>query len=318
MRRTIFETLFASRISKMTILENDIAHSREFEMGTYLRSMKSMYENAVLQNGEVYDTAFELTGGFTDISSASILQDSRIIKILRYAIAPTISQMKFGQFFGLSSVDRFENDKISLRTAKYTELEKIASEIADFASKNIDQTRFIWLADNSLNSELVRSYAKKWTCSIAADQNAQTTYRNWRKEQQEQAIVSEIISLGYTKSGFTGIVNQTTDINIGEYTKEIKVRGRTTQKADIVVRSKTSKRLVLIEAKAVGVEIDATKRIKECSDKASDWRSSVGLDSPIIVAVIAGFFTKNNISNLESSGINVVWEHRLSDLGIHL
>ena len=78
----------------------DIAKSREFEMAVYLESMESMYENAVIQNGEIYDLAFNITAGFSAISKQTILEDSRIIKTLRYAVPPTISQMKFGQIFG--------------------------------------------------------------------------------------------------------------------------------------------------------------------------------------------------------------------------
>jgi hypothetical protein len=297
----------------MTI-ESDIAQSREYEMRTYLSSMKAMYENAVTQNDDVYDIAFELTRGFSKITGASVLEDSRIIKALRYAVAPTISQMKFGQFFALNSIDKFENDKVPKNTAKYKELAKIAGEIAQFTNENLDKSRFVWLADKTLNSDLAHSYAKKWTCSIAADQNAQTAYRNWRKVQQEQAIVTKLIALGYVKSGYRGVITKQTDINIGEYTQEIKVKGRTTQKADVVFRSKKSKKLVLVEAKAVGVEIDATKRIKECCDKANDWVSSTDLRSANIVTVIAGFFTLNNIANLEASRVHVVWEHRLAGL----
>ena len=116
------------------------------------------------------------------------------------------------------------------------------------------------------------------------------------------------------KSSFSGIIREHTDINLGEYTQELRVKGRTLQKADLIVRSKVDGKLVLIEAKAVGVEIDSTKRIKECCDKANDWRSSKHLKSPTVVAVIAGFFGKSGIENLGASKVKVVWEHRLSDL----
>ena len=81
---------------------------------------------------------------------------------------------------------------------------------------------------------------------------------------------------------------------------------------------KKSEKLVLIEAKAVGVELDSTKRIKECCDKANDWSSSNKLKDPKIVTVIGGFFNINGINNLKASEIGVVWEHRLSDLKIYL
>jgi hypothetical protein len=297
----------------MAILD-DIAHSREYEMRTYLRSMKAMYENAVAQNGEVYDIAFSLTNGFSRIGEDAIIEDSRVIKVLRYAVAPTISQMKFGQLFGLNSIGTFENERVPQSGPKHDQLKAIANHIARFATDNLDNSRFVWLANSDLHVELAYSYAKKWTCSIAADQNAQTAYRNWRKDLQEHAIVDKLISCGYIRSGFTGVVKKATDIKLGEYTQEIRVKGRTVQKADIVFRSRKSKKLVLVEAKAVGVEIDATKRIKECCDKSNDWSSSLDLRSPVVVAVIAGFFTPSNISNLEASRVLVVWEHRLNDL----
>ena len=63
---------------------SDIARSREYEMKTYVNSMRAIYENAVLQNVEVFDIASAETKAFTEISPAAIIADSRIIRILRY------------------------------------------------------------------------------------------------------------------------------------------------------------------------------------------------------------------------------------------
>lgn len=295
-------------------LQNDLRLSREYEMRVYLDSMREMYDDAVEQNGELYDIAFALTDSFRAITSQAILADSRLIKTLRYAIAPTISQMKFGQMFGLNSVERFERSRVSGTSSTARELTRIAPRIAKFISENIDRTRFIWLDDPSQYSNLAQGYAKKWTCSMAADQNAQTNYRNWRKQKQEHSIADHLLSLKYAKSAHKGLISQATDIGIGEFTQEIRVQGRTIQRADLVFRSRKSRKLVLLEAKAVGVELDATKRIKECCDKANDWSASAALGDPQIVAVIAGFFTEHNIANLSASNIRIVWEHRLSDL----
>ncbi|NJN61640.1 MAG: XamI family restriction endonuclease, partial [Coleofasciculaceae cyanobacterium RL_1_1] len=297
-------------------LADDLQRSRECEMQAYLNSMQAIYDSTLQQNSEIYEIAAQLTQNFAEITPDAILADSRIIKILRYAIAPSISQMKFGQFFGLKSLSDYENDKLQPGTAKYRQLADIAPDLAQFAITNLDLRRFLWLVDeiSPQTLPLALHYAQQWTCSLAADQNAQTRYRNWRKNLQEHAIAATLIELGYTKSRFTGTVDRQTDINIGEYTQERKVRGRTVQKADLVVRSKRSKQLILIEAKAVGVEIDSTKRIKECCDKANDWRSAQSLGSSVVITVIAGFFTPTGIDNLHKSKIQIVWEHRLEDL----
>lgn len=119
-------------------LADDLKRSREYEMRTYLDSKKAMYENALAQNGETYDIARDSTSDFQNITAAAICADSRIIKILRYAIAPSISQMKFGQFFGLLSIGKFENDRLEPGKTKHNALRKIAPQIAKFAIENLD------------------------------------------------------------------------------------------------------------------------------------------------------------------------------------
>lgn len=295
-------------------LDDDIRRSREYEMETYLNSMESMYKNAVLQNGENFDNGFLLTKGFTEITGEALLTDSRIIGILRYCIAPTISQMKLGQILDLKTTKDFEENRLTPTTNAYRKLVQVANKAASFINERIDKTRFVWLDDITLDSALVRDFAKKWTCSLAADQNAQTRYRNWRKQLQEQKLIRFVIQRGYVASGYTAPIERAGDIRIGEFRPETKVKGRTIQKADLVLRCRQTKKLVLIEAKAVGVELDATKRIKECADKSRDWRSSAALENPDIIAVIAGFFSETQLENLKSAGVRFVWEHRIEDL----
>jgi hypothetical protein len=296
-------------------LARDIARSREFEMKTYIESMASMYQSSVTQNGMLFDLAMELTDEFESVSGAAILRDSRIVKILRYCVAPSISQMKFGQFFGLPSTEALEKERIT-KAVPLRKLEAIAPRIAKFVADHFDHDRFLWLSRKLSQTQraLAQAYARSWTCSLIADQNAQTEYRNWRKTLQETRIENELIRLGYTKSAYKGDVERVTDINVGSYSKERRVKGRTVQKADLVVHRKRGKRIVLVEAKAVGVEVDAYKRVKECCDKASDWRTNVRLENPKVVVVVAGFLTETNVSTLRAAKIEVVWEHRLGSL----
>jgi hypothetical protein len=287
--------------------------SRELEEKIYLSAMSDMYKDALKKNIEIYECASKLTKSFTNIDQHSIVSDSRIIKILRYAISPSISQMKFGQFFGLNSIDVLENRKIT-GGSSLAILQKLAPEIANFINENIDSSRFFWRDDITKITDEAERYAKMWTCSISADQNAQTAYRNWRKERQENAIKQKLFSFEYNISEFKGVLSKLDDLRVGEFTTETRVKGRTRQKADVVCRSRRSGQLILIEAKAVGVELDATKRIKECCDKASDWRSASELGAPTVVSVIAGFFNETNIGNLQASDIHIMWEHDLNEM----
>jgi hypothetical protein len=282
-------------------------------MKTYISSMSNMYANALTQNGMLFDIAMQITGKFRSITPEAIRSDSRIIKILRYCVAPSISQMKFGQLFGLSSTDPFEREKV-VSGARVRELISVAPKIADFVADHFDRTRFIWIDERLSQEQLELSYryAKNWTCALIADQNAQTEYRNWRKTLQETRIEHAVIALGYVRSDYSGDIRNRTDINVGTFTKERRVHGRTVQKADMIVHSKNGQRLILIEAKAIGVELDAYKRVKECCDKASDWKNNKGLVDLKIVAVVAGFLSETNIETLQKSGVSVVWEHDIA------
>ncbi len=284
-------------------------------MRIYVDSMRKLYATALLQNGEIYDIAFGLTDGFRRITGHSVGSDTRIIRILRYVVAPTFSQMKFGQLFGFDTMEKFERARIVSSQA----LEKHATlfeQISVFVNENLDRDRFVWLSSPMKRGlrALAEDFARKWTCSLVSDQGAQTAYRNWRKQQQEAAIERHLIHHGYIRSAFVGTVRTVTDVPIGEYTRETKVRGISTQKADFVVRRRRDGKLLLIEAKAVGVALDAFKRVKECCDKAHSWYSSPELGAPLTVAVLGGFFAETNIHALRDSGVEVAWEFDLSTL----
>lgn len=262
----------------------------------------------------IYDIANDLTDGFRRISADAVIADSRIIQTLRYSMAPAFSQMKMGQVVGISSTAGFEKHKAT-RGRTMARLRLVAAAICDRVSQRICHPRFPWLADPSLDTKANRAIAKAITCNLAADQSAQTKYRTFRKHMQESAIEAKLKELGYVQSPSTTPISRYSDLVPGQYRTESRiVGGREIQKADIVYRSTRTGNLVLVEAKAVGVQLDATKRVKECCNKASDWRSSRELREPTVIAVLAGHFTATTLANLKASDVKVVWEHRLDML----
>jgi len=79
------------------------------------------------------------------------------------------------------------------------------------------------------------------------------------------------------------------------------------------VRPSEADRLCCIEAKAVGIRIDSTKRLKELNDKCTDWaRSSLPITT---VGVLAGFFNAIElIATIKKRGIPIFFEHELGEL----
>lgn len=298
----------------MINIERELQAAEAFETDLFFRMARTLYNDCETQCDSLFDITMELTNGFRDISPEVIIDDSRIIKVLRYCMLPVISQMKLGQLVDISTTKDFEDTRIT-NGDKFRKLVIIAPKLCRLFKEYMDWQRFLWIQTDMTEDQfdLACEYAKKWTCSLIANQNSNTAFRNWRKELQETSAVNQAVRAGYTSVATRRIITNINDILPGQYSRECRVQGRNVQKADIVVRLKHSKRLLLIEAKAIGVRIDAFKRIKECREKFDDWKQSFG-DSVEVGVVLSGFIPEREYMSLIEEGAHVFWEHRENDL----
>lgn len=290
----------------------DIIASEKFETGIFFNMARELYDTCSIQCEELFQTALALTCEFSAITPPAILSDSRIIKILRYCMLPVISQMKLGQLIGINTTGVFEDKLVDHGSSLYKKLQAIAPPLCQLFNDYLDKQRFIWLS-TELNEEqkaLAVRYSKNWTCSLISNQNSNTIFRNWRKELQETTAVEQLVKAGYTSAPDRKIISSVEDLLPGQFTRECKVQGINIQKADIVVRLKKSKKLLLIEAKAIGVRIDAFKRIKECRDKFNDWRQAFGRNGAEYGALLSGFIPESECRSINEDGGMIFWEHK--------
>ncbi len=297
----------------MSILE-ELKRSEDFETEIFFRMARTLYQDCSTQCENLFDIAMDRTCGFRNITPEVILSDSRIIKVLRYCMLPVISQMKLGQLVNLSSTKEFEDNLIS-SGIRYTTLKKVAPQLCKLFVDYMDSQRFLWLQTEVTEDQyaLAAEYAKRWTCSLISNQNSSTAFRNWRKELQETSAVNQVVKAGYTSVTTRRIISDVSDLLPGQYSRECRIQGRNVQKADLVVRLKGSNKLLLIEAKAIGVRIDAFKRIKECREKFDDWKQTFG-DAVEVGVVLSGFIPEREYQSLIDEGIHVFWEHKENDL----
>ncbi len=298
----------------MEKIERELQASEVYETDVFFRMARTLYNDCETQCDNLFDITMEKTDSFRNISPDVLVEDSRIIKVLRYCMLPVISQMKLGQLVDLSSTKDFEDARIT-NGEKYRKLVTIAPKLCHLFNEYMDWQRFLWLQTEMPEDQfaLASEYAKKWTCSLIANQNSNTAFRNWRKELQETSAVNQAVRAGYTSVATRRIITNINDILPGQYSRECRVQGRNVQKADIVVRLKHSNKLLLIEAKAIGVRIDAFKRIKECREKFDDWKQTFG-DSVEVGVVLSGFIPEREYLSLVEEGAHVFWEHRENDL----
>ena len=120
-------------------------------------------------------------------------------------------------------------------------------------------------------------------------------------------------ALAASQSPRLGGISSADDIQPGHFVREQKILFGKRQKADLTARPGLAEKLICVEAKAVGIRIDSTKRLKELNDKHTDWIGS-GLNV-MVVGVCAGFFNEIElIATARSRGIPIFWEHNLDQL----
>lgn len=292
-------------------IDRQCVRSEKEEVRIFFRKAREFYITASREGEELYDLAFERTREFRSIRGSTLIQSPRIIKILRYLLVPSISQMKLGQIVGMSSTAGVEDGSAITPN--------LSVKLARILRQNLDRSRFVWHQTrlNSRQRALAMVYAKRWTLSLLANQNAATNFRNWRKDLQENKIERAIMEASFRLLPNRPTIREVETISPGTFVKESKVGRRSPQKADFVLRARGGRGLIALEAKAVGVKIDAYKRIKEVRDKATAWSRLFG-DRIETIAVIAGFIPSSEVESLSDSGIRFYWEHDLRGLTRYL
>lgn len=317
------------------LLLREMRRSEAEEEGIYKQLTLTLFRELQEPLKRLYDEMAAATSQLTELTPRVVQEHPRIIKVLRYCLAPTISQMRLGQIIELDSTEGFEEKNIRPGDQQ-------ASRLVRWFEDYLDRERFPWIdrADMpAVERGIAEHYAKLCTVALVSNQNTATKYRNQRKERQEKAIAGALGAMGLVfqdklgpppaprarrKKGDPphpprprrpGGIDAVADVRPGHFVKEKKILGGSEkrQKSDLTARPSAEEALCCIEAKAVGIRIDSTKRLKELNDKYTDWQKS-GL--PIItVGVCAGFFNAIElIATIQKRGIPIFFEHDLERL----
>jgi hypothetical protein len=318
-------------------LLREMRRSEADEERTYKELTLGLFRELQAPLKRLYDEAVAATADFMALTPQAVQDNPKIVKVLRYCLAPVISQMRLGQILELDSTEGFEE-----RAERPTDAQ--AARLAQWFTDYLDRERFPWAAHSAgplteAERRIAGHYAKLCTVALVSNQNTATRYRNLRKERQERAIAGALEALGLRPQERLGLpptrrprrkkgeppppraprrpggIDSIDDVQPGHYVKEKKILARSEkrQKADLTVRPESVEALYCIEAKAVGIRIDSTKRLKELNDKFTDWTKST---LPITtVGVCAGFFNDLElIATIRGRGIPLFFEHDLARL----
>jgi len=293
------------RLGQNETVEDVVEESQRYEEEIFLSKIREFYEKEFEEHQQLFDYATEETRNFRDIQKEMLRDKPRVVKVLRYLVKPPISQMKLGQFAGVNTTSSYEKDSPT------TPRKKTAEEIASFVEDNLDSRKVPWLTEDVDEKKAVRR-CREWVCDIIAQSEAKTRYRNRRKDWQEDKVAETLRNAGLEHVRFSSSLTDENDIPAGSFARETKVVvSGGSQKADFVVRNR-NENLTFIEAKAVGVRVDAYKRVKEIRNKASDWRRKY--PEADVIAAVSGWIPADKIETMLDDEIEVFWEHRLEAL----
>jgi hypothetical protein len=318
---------------ELLLTQMQISEAREAE--TYKALTLDLFREIQEPLKLLYDQTVIVSNHFASITPAILRNTPAIIKTLRYCLAPVISQMRLGQLIGLGTTESFE-EKGVIPTCEQ------AKGLALWFNDHLDRDRFQWLSRPHMSAaerRIAEIYAKLWTVSLQSNQNTATKYRNQRKDRQENAIATALQDMGLKFQIKLGVppqprkrrkpgdpphpklprrpggIQSVDDVHPGHYVKEKKILGgsQKKQKSDVTARPSKEPMLFCIEAKAVGIKLDSTKRLKELNDKYTDWMGS-GL--PITpVGVVAGMFSDTElVATIKRRRIPIFFEHDLGEL----
>lgn len=290
-------------------IEDLVRESQQLEEDIFLNQIREFYDIELERHKELYDFVADQTNNFRDFDAEIIREEPRVVKILRYLVKPPISQMKFGQFNGVGSTTNYEDEDPS------TPNKDVAQQMADFMQSNMDERKVPWIYRDVDVDEWI-DVSRDWTCDIIAQSEANTRYRNWRKDVQEDRVAEAMKEAGLRRVSRSSTISDIDNIPARSFVSETKVAcPGDDQKADFVARPAKDE-LLFLEAKAIGVKIDSYKRIKEIRNKESDWRS--GFPNARVGAAVAGWIPASQIETLLGDDIEVFWEHRLDSLQNYL
>ncbi len=317
----------------------DLERSRQLEKTTYKELTLGLYRGLQAPLKALYDQMVSATGNLTAITARSLQDHPQIIKVLRYCLAPVISQMRLGQIIGITSTGPFEKDGTKPGPQQ-------AADLVRWFENYLDRERFAWTGPTPppwsvAERQIAEHYAKLCTVALVSNQNTATQYRMKRQKMQEDAIAAALVAGGLTLQARVGPVPSATgrkkkgegparrprkgpagvssadDVQPSHFVRAATVLAglERNQSADLTVRPGPAPKLFCIEAKAVGIRIDSAKRLKELNDKYTDWQAVKPKLDLVTLGVCAGFFNLIElIATIRVRGIPMFFEHDLAPL----
>lgn len=303
--------------------QRDIKESVDYYNHWYRSTVSRKYYSIRNSISQQVQSLFDCTNDLLDCNVAYMKEKPDCINYLRFITAPPISRERL---CGLSHVPlTILKGLESGRRVDDGDEEKLSSlaSLLECLLAFHDQELFPWLNGGERSFEL----RDKALC-VVVDRMSQTVVDTVMRNEQEKRQLHVISEYLHTK-GYQFIhprkVADFRRMPVGSYTFHLNVPVTMADEyavnisVDVLIKcfSMGVKSFpLLIECKSSGDYTNTNKRRKEEAVKMQQLRRVYGDDIKFIL-FLGGYFNLGYLQYESAEGISWVWEHRITDLGIH-
>jgi len=287
-----------------------LARFRTERMAEPLDLYIDQYQQAEINVERYMEETIDLS--LIEKQATALFAQEEFLEFLRYLSGPPISeddlQALLGEVrFNRTVMRKNPEARVALMSIIFT---------------GLDRERFPWVSSGREPLESERRAAVVATCALIATQHTQTLRRSEGGNQLEAALKQVLREAELTevepprRRRNTSLVNAVAGpADFPEpgmfYGKETLLADR---KADAIARTRSSL-LVPFECKSSNSETNSIKRLNnDAAAKAAVWVQQYGTRTVVPIAVLSGVYKLSALMDAQSTGLYLIWGHRLGDL----
>ncbi|HYI80580.1 MAG TPA: XamI family restriction endonuclease [Thermoleophilaceae bacterium] len=294
-------------------LKADIARATALFVKRVRKDVPAAYGPKLAEAQKELAEALRLTSDLTDLRPEIIAANPGIVRALRYAAGPPISEEDFRTVTGWPFTPT-PNAKV---------VRAVAPAVCDTARELADRLLFPWLDENRGPTPKERQAAINGTAKLLAVERFRTERRGGASKEQEAevrrvlAAEADLTEVERPPKRKTGHIEMIDHLDKGTFTSECVLHG---MKCDVPVRLPDGL-LMPIECKVNSGQKNGWKRVsREVEGKAARWREKFGSASVVIAIMLDGNYDLGTLARFQDEGYFIFWGHdpqRLVDFVNH-
>lgn len=247
--------------------------------------------------------------------------DPFLLTTLRSLTRRDVGMSQFATFLGIG-----ESELRGFEEGKKEPSKEFVVNAAKLIEVEIDHGLIPWYGEDRIPSVEERNRAIVVSSDRILKRSTSTELRYKHEPRQLEKLKEFLLKNDYKEHSYSTLVNPLKDVPQGTFSFRANVNGMTSegltlkQNVDVLIKPHNASREelpIFMEAKSMTDEVNPNKRQKEEAQKVNNLKRMFGTDNqkPLVYILLIGGTVPRRYLEVEAgSGIDWVWEHRISDL----